>query len=236
MTDAQFKTQKASTDCAQAFLLFMSLVGDVERTAHALNKDPEFVRRLADEEGWSAKIQRVSLMSRGQRPGDWERATNRALMFVQAHQLRGVLDKILFELRELSGEDIMAKCTSTDKNGNCHFSAKFLTDLTAAMEACGRISLVALGDTVTERVERAEAKGENGMTVSQMHAAIISGLENLGKGSPQTLVIEQAEKVKLLAETVSETQAVDAGQGLPTSSSENPPSVPAPEVRPTETD
>lgn len=229
MTDAQFKAQKATTDCAQAFLVFMSLVGDVGKTAHALNKDPEFIQRLADSEGWSDKIQRVSLMSRGQRPGDWERAVNRAMIFVQAHQLRGIVDTILARLRDMDADQLMSFCSSVDKNGVPHFSAKPLTDLTTAIEACSRISLVALGDTVTERVERNEAKDGGGLKVSDLHAAIIAGLSNLGKGTAETIVLEQARKVGVLTETVGETQLVNAGQELPTSASEKPALVPMPE-------
>lgn len=230
MTEAQFKAQKAACDVAQAFLVYMSLVGDVERTAHALNKDPEFIRRLADEEGWSAKIQRVSLMSRGQRPGDWERAVNRAMIFVQAHQLRGVIDSVLRELREMDTKQLMHWCSNVDRNGVPHFSAKPLSDLTTAMEACSRLSLVALADTVTERVERDEAKDGGGLKVSALHAAIISGLSNLGKSTAETIVIEQATKVKALTGTVSETQPAADGQEVPTSSSEQPAPVPALEV------
>lgn len=226
MTDAQFKTQKATTDCAQAFLVFMSLIGDVNKTAHALNRDPEFIQKLADSEGWSEKIQRVSLMSRGQRPGDWERAVNRAMIFVQAHQMRGVIDGIMAELRDKSAHDLMEKCSTVDKFGNTHYSGKFLTDLTTAMEACARISLVALGDTVTERIERDEAAEGGGMKVSEMHAAIIAGLSNLGSGTAQAIVMEQADKVRAIAETVGETQASAARQELPTSSSEKPEPVP----------
>jgi len=231
MTDTQFKSQKATTDCAQAFLVFMSLVGDVNKTAHALNRDPEFIQRLADSEGWSQKIQHVSLMSRGQRPGDWERAVNRALIFVQSHQMRGIVDSVLSKLRDMDADELMEFCSVTDKNGVAHFSAKPLTDLTTAIEACSRISLVALGDTVTERVERDEAAEGGGMKVSDLHAAIVAGLANLGNGTAEAIVLEQAKKVSVLAETAGPSQPAAAGQELPTSSSEMPEPVPAPEVR-----
>lgn len=230
MTEAQFKTQKAQTDCAQAFLTFMALVGDVERTAYALKLDPEFVQRLADDEGWTAKIQRVSLMSRGQRPGDWERAVNRAMIFVQAHQLRGVIDSILGRLRAMTPDQIYDQCLVRDKNGGTHLSAKFLTDLTTAMEASTRISLVALGDTVSERIEREESKDGGGLKVSDLHAAIIAGLSKLGQGTAESIVLEQAQTVQALSNgTQPETQPTLSGQEVPTNASENPAPVPASE-------
>lgn len=231
MTEAQFKSLKATTDCSQAFLMFMTLVGDVERTAYALKLDPEFVQRLADDEGWSAKIQRVSLMSRGQRPGDWERAVNRAMVFVQAHQLRTTIDKLLSEIREESGADLLAKCCTVDKFGNTHYSAKFLVDLASAMEACARISFVALGDTVTERVERDEAAEGGGMKVSDLHAAIIASLSKLGQGTAEAIVLEQAAQVKAIADgTQPETQPIVAGNDCLPNASENLAPVPASET------
>lgn len=237
MTEAQLKAQKARVDTSQIFLTFMALVGDHERAAVALNLDPEFVRWLSESEGWSAKIQRVSLMSRGQRPGDHERGINRALTFVQAHQLRGIIDGILTELRGMTPKEVMEKCSTSDKFGNTHYSAKFLTDLTTAVEACSRISFVALADTVTERIDRAETKEGGGLRVSDLHAAIIAGLSNLGKGTAETIVLEQARKVGVLTETVGispgtvgETQPVVGRQELPTSPSEKPEVVPTPEA------
>lgn len=197
MTDAGRKFLKAKTDTAQVFLTFMALVGDVAKTATALDLDPDFVQWLADSEGWTAKIKRVNIMSKSEKPGDFERAVNRAMVFVQAHQMRGLIDGVMRELRKMPVEELMDKCSSVDRLGNLHFSGKLFTDLTTAIEACSRVSFVALGDTVTERVERDEAASTGGLPASALHTAIIAALSNpaLGAKTSDALVREQVHSV-----------------------------------------
>src|SRR6185503_17950727 len=94
-------------DVAQIFLVFMALVGDAEKTAIALDLKPEFVRELANQHQWSEKVARISVLSKSGKPGDWERAQNRALNFVQCHRLRRAIDLQLAHLESMEIKDVM---------------------------------------------------------------------------------------------------------------------------------
>lgn len=169
------KIDKSRLDVSQIFLTYMSLVGDVEKTATALDLDPKIVAALADQEGWLEKVRRLSVMSKSGKPGDYERAQNRALNFVQAHRMRMTVDALLRSFDGLTPEEICEKLSTVDKNGNYHISARFLSDLAAASEKIQALSYAALGDSVKERVERAEAS-DGEMTPDQLHAAVIAAL------------------------------------------------------------
>lgn len=181
---------KNRIDVAQAFLIFMSLVGDCERTAAALDLEPEQVRQLAEAEGWTEKIRRVSIMSKGSKPGDWERSQNRAMAFCQAHLIRQQIDRLLRVTSALDDEELMSRCSSITKSGDRQLSAKFFCDLTQAAEACHRMAYAALGDTVTERVDQLAGSPEG--KTSDLHSAIIAALSNPAASVPSsTLLLEE---------------------------------------------
>jgi hypothetical protein len=169
------KIDKSKLDVAQIFLTFMSLIGDVDKTAAALDLSPHIVAGLAEQEGWLEKVRRLSVMSKSGKQGDYERAQNRALNFVQAHRLRMTVDAMLRAFDGLTPEEIVHKLSTADRNGNMHLSARFLADLSAAAEKIQALSYAALGDSVKERVERAVAD-DGEMTPDQLHAAVISAL------------------------------------------------------------
>src|SRR5262245_25474277 len=127
--DKAFAAQKAKTDVAQVFLVFMATIGDVGKTAAALDLDPHFVAWLAEQEGWLAKVKRVSLMSKGDKPGDWERAQNRALCFVQAHRARMLMDRLILNLTGLNEDEFIAQFTVTSREGNQSLNARFFADM-----------------------------------------------------------------------------------------------------------
>lgn len=184
------KIDTSKLDVAQIFLTYMSLVGCVEKVAAALDLDPAIVQGLADEFGWDVKLRRVSLMSKSGKPGDYERAQNRALNFVQAHRLRLVLDKMIAAYSDLSPVDAVMKCASIDREGVPHASARYFADVAAAMEKVQAMSYAALGDSLKERTERDANDESGGMTPNQLHAAVIAALNNGGVPDPQTLIAE----------------------------------------------
>lgn len=168
---------KNKVDVAQAFVAYMTFVGDVDRVAYALDLEPAQVRALAEAEGWSEKIRRVSLMSKSGKPGDFERATNRALCFVQAQCIRNQLNRLLTEVQAMNNEELLARSCVRSRDGGTQISAKFFVDMAAAAEACHRMSYAALGDTVTERSE-AEGGSGKGATCNDLHAAIVASLSD----------------------------------------------------------
>lgn len=189
---------KNKVDVSQCFLAFMTFVGDVDRTAAALDLEPKQVRELAEAEGWADKLRRVSLMSKSGRPGDFERATNRALCFVQAQCIRQQLNRLLTEVTNMSVEDLMSRASVRTRDGAMQLSAKFFVDMAGAAEACHRMSYIALGDTITERTESEGGSGK-GPNTNDLHSAIIAHLsdpsQQLGPVTDK-LVAEANEEVQ----------------------------------------
>jgi hypothetical protein len=191
---------KTKHDISAIFLTFMALMGDSEKTALAFDIEPASVEALAEDEGWREKIRRVSLMSKSGKPGDFERAQNRALCFVQAHQLRQQVDRLLKECAGMTDEELVARSCVRTRDGGTQLSAKFLVDLTSAAEACHRMSFAALNDTASERMDRG-TDGQEGKT-GDLHLAIVAALSNPAATMPAKplLLEETASKVHAIAE------------------------------------
>jgi hypothetical protein len=187
---------KNTVDVAQVFLVFMALIGDVEKTAIALDLEPAYVAELAEKEQWNEKIARVSVMSKSGNEGDWERAQNRALNFVQCHRLRRIIDDQLLYLQELDRERVMlAGGLSTPK-----VSARVFADLAAAMQKIHEMTYSALGDTVKERTVKAENdKTPDPISKGGLHAAIIATMNKstteLPPGAPTQSLVQSTDIV-----------------------------------------
>lgn len=195
---------KKNIDVSQCFLTYMMLVGDVEKTAAALNLDPKLIAKLAEEEGWDLKIQRVTLLQKGEQPGDYERAVNRALCFVQAHQTAQLLDRLLQVLGKQNSEDLVDTISVPTKFGRV-LSAKLFSDLTAAMEKCHQMKYAALGDTVKERDLRSEEEGGI-KNANALHAAVVAALNGVATtpdAATQIIIDAQTATVKRIAENES---------------------------------
>lgn len=167
---------KSKIDVSQAFLLFMATVGDVEKTASFLDLDVAVIEALAKQEGWLEKIRRISIMSKGEKPGDYERAQNRALNYVQAHLFRRTIDQALRAVRDLSNEEVLTKMTSTDRNGKTHVTARFYADMAAAMEKVQGMTYAALGDSTAERKDLLKDNQGNAVGAAGIHAAVIAAM------------------------------------------------------------
>lgn len=171
-------------DREQAFLLYATFTGDVERVAHALNVRAVDVLRIADEDGWVEKLKPIVELKKSTRPGDMERAINRALNFVQAHKFRMFIDRVIFRLCGM-GEDefetmVMEKVSTTGHPYQA-LSTRAIADLASALEKCQSMSYQALNDTTQERVRRNEDNGEE--KAGELHQRIAQAMSKVGKSS-----------------------------------------------------
>jgi hypothetical protein len=208
------KLDKRKLDVAQCFLVYTALVGDVQKAAAALDIEPEILEQLSKEEGWNQKLQRACLLSKSSAPGDYERATNRALAFVQGHRLRALLDRIIFRFESLTPEEICAEVTSVGKGGVRNVSARFFADLAAAAEKANNLTFVALGDSAGERAHRDGPDEE--LNVTALHQAVIMALSSPGiKGKPADVLVR---------ELAAETEGVVKQLACPTERTEPEPS------------
>lgn len=187
------KIDKTHLDCSQIFLVYMATTGCVERTALACDVDENIVRALAEQEGWQEKIRRVSLLSKGEKAGDFEKAINRSLCFAQAHLFRSLLQRILDALSKQDGTQLLASLAQT-KAGQVTYSAKLLTDIGAAMEKAHYLSYLSLGDETANRGGK-EGEDEQDFSMAATHASVLAALNH-----PQAAGAER----KLLEDSIQE--------------------------------
>lgn len=158
----------------EVYLLYAAFCGDVERTAHAANTTPAEVIKLRDAGGWDTKLRGILELKKSGRPGDVERAINRAINFIQAHRLRMLLENILRELHKKSSEEIFSMMsTAFDRDGNPveKLSTRAFADLAAAIEKCHAMTYLATNDSAAERKGRNDDFVE-GAAMGDIHAKI----------------------------------------------------------------
>jgi hypothetical protein len=214
------KPNKNSVNVTQVFLTYTALVGDVAKTAAALDLDPDFVRKLAHEEGWQSKLERICLIGKGGKPGDWERAANRALCYVQAHQTREVIGRVISRFQDMTDEEIIEAIASVAKDGTRHVSGRFFADLTAAMEKCHSMAYCALGDTAGERKENASDDADV-VNATALHAAVLQALNN-----PKINAIDVVSEVAKATEIQVKQLTAPSADSMPTEPASSVPIIP----------
>lgn len=195
-------------DKENAFLLYAVFCGDVARTAHALDIDPELVRKLAHENKWDTKLKPIIDLKASTRPGDIERAVNRALNFVQAHRYRLFLQTILKKMSDLTEDELDDYIfgETVDKAGTVKhtLTTKGMADMATALEKCHAMTYLALNDTASDRKERDEGADE-GASAAEMHIRLAEAMSTAGaKGSSVKALVLDAQ-LKIAAE-VSKTK------------------------------
>ena len=154
MTDAPL------IDREQLFVLFATFCGDAERTAHAADLRAVDVLRVADEEGWLERLKPILELKKSNRPGDVERAINRALNFSQAHRMRLTVERVLHKIAKFTDEELSEYMfTDVQTKTGCKYSkltTRALADLASAMEKAQAMSYQALADTTQDRTRRKE--------------------------------------------------------------------------------
>jgi len=180
-SDTLAKAQSLELDIENIFLLYATFCGDVERTAHACNRTPSEIISLASVHGWNEKLRGIIELKRSGKPGDVERAINRALNFVQAHKFRLFLERVLRDIYALDSAYLMELLVvgSVDKDGNkSHkLSTRAFADLAAALEKCQAMTYLALGDSAGERKGREEAADSEASGVS-LHSKLAALMAN----------------------------------------------------------
>lgn len=192
-------------DRENAFLLYATFCGDCVRTAHALNVQPDTVARAAAAGGWNEKLSPILALKQSTKPGDVERAMNRALNFVQAHQMRMFVARVLRRLSGMSEkelEDYVMSVESTAKGFTHKITTRAIADLASAMEKCQAMSYQALNDTTTERVKREENIVD--VSAGDMHARIAAAMAEVrADNSPRAKLLDaQLEEAARLKEAL----------------------------------
>ena len=179
-------------DRENAFLLYATFCGDLERTAHSLNISAPALLKLVEDEGWNKKLGPILELKKSDRPGDVERALNRALNYVQAHQMRQFVQRVIRRVTTMDeGEFEKYLLTQVDAKGiaTSKLSTRALADLASAMEKAQAMTYLALNDTAQERIKRNEK--DSGTAGGELHAAIARGMaEAQASTSPRAMLFD----------------------------------------------
>lgn len=183
------KIDTAQVDVAAVFLGYVACVGSVEKVSLMFDLSPEVVQRLAEENDWNDKIKRLSVVSKdGTTNEEWAVMQNRALSFVQGTMLRTVLQRILENVGQMSREDLTATVTAV-KAGSVTFSAKFYSEISAAMESAHRMCYNALSDGTADRSSKGKTEGEEPLSIEKLHSAVLMALSSgAGAGAERRLL------------------------------------------------
>ena len=197
---------EAELDRENAFLLYATFCGDVERTAHALGVSAVTVLKVADDEGWANKLGPILALKKSSRPGDVERAINRALNFVQAHRMRVFLSRVVHKITGFTDDEFNEYLLErkTDKEGKTtseRLTTRSLADLASAMEKAHSLTYMALSDTAQDRTKRKEADDDSDVSAGNLHAKIAAGLASVREStSPRAQLFDaqlsEAENLK----------------------------------------
>ncbi len=172
-------------DKAQTFMLFATFAGDVVRTAHAAGVRPVDILKVAEAEGWMEKLKPIIELQKSQKPGDLERAMNRAINYVQAHKLRLFLERIMSRICGMNETDLREYLfqgeTKLNKAGepvseSKKLSTRPLADLAAALEKVHSMTYLALGDLSSDRARRKESSDLDQSDAGALHIRIAAGM------------------------------------------------------------
>jgi len=167
----------------QVFQLFAIYSGDVEKTALASGWTAVQVEAAAAQHAWRNKIKVLIDLKQSNRPGDSERGINRAINFVQAHQYRCFLNRVLLRLGSLNREELEDYILGTEvDNKTGRISRKLNTrafaDLSSAIEKCHAMTYQALADTVGDRKGRDE-EPDTGKSAAELSLAITKAMQEV---------------------------------------------------------
>lgn len=197
-------TKDITIDASQAFLLWTANNFDCAATAHVLGISAIALQRVIDDEQWVERVAPIVAKIKSQKAGDFDRACNRAIAFVQGTRFRLICERVISEItgwdRETLRENLSPENIS--KSGSSRkISTRFLGDLASAIEKANAICFAALSDTATERAKRNDSAE---VPVIDMHAAIAKCMGSVGDSkTPRKMLLEsqleQAESIKTQA-------------------------------------
>lgn len=188
----RIQAEACTIDRENAWLLFASFCGDVERTALALNVSPVTVVQVADDEGWLLRLKPIIDLKKSGRPGDIERALNRAVNYVQAHKFRLIVERTLQRLTNMSVDEFdLYILSKPGKDGlrEMALTTRAIADLASALEKAQAMSYAALQDTGTDRAHRKEGGSET--SAGEMYDKMAAAMAAVkASGTPRALLLD----------------------------------------------
>ncbi len=192
----------------QAFQIYSLFAGDAEKTAAALGIEVRHVEHVAMQEGWVDKLAAIIRLKKSGRPGDFERAINAALNFVQAHRLRLFLERQLQKFEQMSDAELAAfLCKEVEtirKDGTRTVtrtsSTRSLADYASALEKAHSLTYQSLHDTSSDRKTREETQ-DGRDALGTIHQELAEAMAKVrASATPRALIfdaqLELAQDIK----------------------------------------
>lgn len=183
----------------QLFLMYTLFCGDAIKTGHALDMPPAAVVAVAKQEGWDIKVSELQALRNSDKPGDLERALNRAINYVQAHTYRAQVERVIAEIRSWTTDELRNKLImrSVDKAGEVHehLSCRAFADLASALEKAHAMSYLALNDTAQDRARRKEETNESVLSATALHTQIAAAMASIPVESPKSKLIDAQQRL-----------------------------------------
>lgn len=168
-------------DRKNAFLLYATFCGDLEQTAHALGVPPVVVAHAAMLDKWDEQLKTIISMKKSSRPGDVERAINRAVNFVQAFRMRLFIERVIQKLTGLNDAELQEYLfEERGEKAICKLTTRPIADLTSALEKCHALTYLALNDTAQDRSRRQEQADNTEFEAGALHVAIAKAMAVAG--------------------------------------------------------
>lgn len=180
---ARRRAAKEQVDYTKAFVVFCK-TGSLAKAAEIARVNPADLAQYAANNDWPQQLASMS------RPGEpkqvGERIANRAVSFNSANRLRLFADQILSEFigAVSRGEKTAIECISEiDCKGNTKLNTRLLADLSKAVLAADTVTSKALGDTISERLERTDKDEEE----VDPQLSVLAALAGLSRPEPLTI-------------------------------------------------
>lgn len=155
----------AGIDYTKTFLTYCTFLGDVDKTSIATGIGADFLRHISERDRWSQKVRQLAQIRKDQGIEAFTRELNRTSNYVQAIQLRTLLDRVIQNLTDnkQSLEDFVTVATRQKGGGEVkNKTGRNFADLTRAVEAVQRMTYVALGDGQVDRLKVGSDSGDEG--------------------------------------------------------------------------
>jgi hypothetical protein len=214
--EEQYDPEQITLDTEQVFLLYTTFCGETAKTSAALGVPERYVISLAEKEGWADRIKTIVELRKSKRPGDVERAINRAISFVQAQRYRGFLERVMQRMRLwtdqqlqdflVSSETVQTKAMPEPET-RVKVQSRALADFAVALQKCHEMCYMALNDTTPERGKRKESADDGELSLTAIHAQLARGM---AQAEPKTAAGQlMAAQISVAQQQANECVRVD---------------------------
>jgi len=164
-------------DPVEAFHILLRFSGDVERAAFALGVKTHELAGLSTKYGWAAKIKELTRAGSGDGAA-LQREINSAINLVQAHKLRGMVDRLVAVYA--SDENALKSLVEVTTKDRSYVDMTPLLKLVQAAEIAQSMTCTALGDSAEQkRIDGERNSGTGQQKIAQALARALDAADSV---------------------------------------------------------